>query len=106
MLDFCRSSSGAVEDRLEAAHLGGVDVEVKGCADVWVEEMRYRMAVAFLSSVWEKCSSELSKLFLSMKDAECKRRTPIANGQELRNEGQRPSAKANRRMPKCCGYRE
>jgi hypothetical protein len=77
MLDFCRSSSGAVEDRLEVAHLGGVDVEVKGCADVWVEEMRYRMAVAFLSSVWEKCSSELSKLFLSMKDAECKRRTQI-----------------------------
>ncbi|KAL3775930.1 hypothetical protein ACHAW5_011320 [Stephanodiscus triporus] len=73
MLDYSRSSSGAVEDRLEAAQ----DVEVKGCADVWVEEMRYRMAVAFLSSVWEKCSSELSKLFLSMKDAECKRRTQI-----------------------------
>lgn len=39
--------------------------------------MRYRMAVAFLSSVWEKCSSELSKLFLSMKDAECNRRNQI-----------------------------
>ena len=45
--------------------------------DVWVEEMRYRMAVAFLSSVWEKCSSELSKLFLSMKDAECSRRNQL-----------------------------
>lgn len=63
--------------------------EIKGCADVWVEEMRYRMAVAFLSSIWEKCSSELSKLFLSMKDAECSRRTEIkelmikaAQGQE------------------------
>ena len=56
---------------------------------MWVEEMRYRMAVAFLSSVWEKCSSELSKLFLSMKDAECNRRNQIkelmikaAQGQE------------------------
>lgn len=81
MLDFSRSSSpGAVDDRPEASQersVPGGDVEVKGCADVWVEEMRYRMAVAFLSSVWEKCSSELSKLFLSMKDAECKRRNQI-----------------------------
>lgn len=45
--------------------------------DVWVEEMRYRMAVAFLSTVWAKCSSELSKLFLSMKDAECNRQKHI-----------------------------
>ena len=50
---------------------------VKECADVWIEEMRYRMSVAFLSSVWEKCSSELSKLFLSMKDVECNRRIQI-----------------------------
>ena len=49
----------------------------EGCADVWVVELRYRMAVAFLSSVWDKCSSELSKLFLSMKDAECNRRNVI-----------------------------
>ena len=50
---------------------------VKECTDVWVEEMKYRMAVAFLSSVWEKCSSELSKLFLSMKDEECNRRNKM-----------------------------
>lgn len=50
---------------------------VKECADVWIEEMRYRMSVAFLSSVWEKCSSELSKLFISMKDIECNRRVQI-----------------------------
>jgi hypothetical protein len=49
----------------------------EGCADIWVVELRYRMAVAFLSAVWEKCSSELSKLFLSMKDAECNRRNII-----------------------------
>lgn len=62
------------------AHEGSppdINAAVKGCADVWVEEMRYRMAVAFLSSVWEKCSSELSKLFLSTKDAECNRRNQI-----------------------------
>lgn len=35
------------------------------------------MAVAFLSSVWEKCSSELSKIFLTVKDTECNRRHQI-----------------------------
>lgn len=39
--------------------------------------MRYRMAVAFLSSAWEKCSAELSKLFSAMKNAECDRRNRI-----------------------------
>lgn len=52
-------------------------ISLKEHPDIWVEEMRYRMAVAFLSSVWEKCSSELSKLFLSMKDEECNRRNEI-----------------------------
>lgn len=47
------------------------------CSDVWVDEMRYRMAVAFLSSCWEKCSAELSKLFITMKNAECDRRNRI-----------------------------
>ena len=37
-------------------------------------------ATAFLSCVWEKCSSELSKLFLSMKDAECKWRAARRRG--------------------------
>lgn len=60
-LEFCGSRPQVTEDR----------------PDFWVEEMRYRMAVAFLSSVWEKCSSELSKLFLSMKDVECNRRNQI-----------------------------
>lgn len=69
-----------MKDQLEGPHdISMLDLNraVKGCADVWVEEMRYRMAVAFLSSVWEKCSSELSKLFLSMKDEECNRRNQI-----------------------------
>jgi len=79
-LDFCGSTPKTTKDRLEGSHDVSTlvfNTAVKGCADVWVEEMRYRMAVAFLSSVWEKCSSELSKLFLSMKDAECNRRTQI-----------------------------
>ena len=54
-----------------------VDLGIKECTDVWIEEMKYRMSVAFLSSVWEKCSSELSKLFLNMKDVECTRRVQI-----------------------------
>uniref|UniRef100_A0A7S4IAT0 PH domain-containing protein n=1 Tax=Odontella aurita TaxID=265563 RepID=A0A7S4IAT0_9STRA len=44
------------------------------CLDVWVVEMQYRMSVAYLSACWEKCSSELSKLFASMKETECTRR--------------------------------
>lgn len=42
--------------------------------DVWVAEMQYRMSVAFLSAFWEKCSAELSRIFATMKDAECSRR--------------------------------
>ena len=79
-LEFFGSSSGAMKDRLGGAHEGspgGTDAAVQGLSDVWVEEMRYRMAVAFLSSVWEKSSSELSKLFLSTKDAECNRRHKV-----------------------------
>ena len=81
-LDFAASSSEAIQERLAGAHEDGaialdVNTAVPGCADLWLEEMRYRMAVAFLSSVWEKCSSELSKLFLSMKDAECSRRSRL-----------------------------
>mmetsp|Transcript_7295 Transcript_7295/g.15787 ORF Transcript_7295/g.15787 Transcript_7295/m.15787 type:complete len:583 (+) Transcript_7295:74-1822(+) len=81
-LDFCGTPSEASTDKPTGAYYDGPTPDasttaVKGCSDVWVQEMRYRMAVAFLSSVWEKCSSELSKLFLSMKDAECNRRSQI-----------------------------
>lgn len=80
-LEFFGSESETIGSRLAGAREGTAPMDaesaVKGCADVWVEEMRYRMAVAFLSSVWEKCSSELSKLFLSTKDAECNRRNHI-----------------------------
>ena len=47
---------------------------LKGCTDLWLCEMRYRMAVAFLSACWEKCSAELSRLFAAMKETECSRR--------------------------------
>mmetsp|Transcript_7277 Transcript_7277/g.11461 ORF Transcript_7277/g.11461 Transcript_7277/m.11461 type:complete len:568 (-) Transcript_7277:66-1769(-) len=79
-MDFCGSSPSDIKTKQAGARVGApVDPNavVHGCIDVWVDEMRYRMAVAFLSSIWEKCSSELSKLFLSMKDAECNRRNRI-----------------------------
>mmetsp|Transcript_24318 Transcript_24318/g.34835 ORF Transcript_24318/g.34835 Transcript_24318/m.34835 type:complete len:567 (-) Transcript_24318:281-1981(-) len=79
-MDFCGSSPSDIKTKQAGARVGApVDPNavVLGCTDVWVDEMRYRMAVAFLSSIWEKCSSELSKLFLSMKDAECNRRNRI-----------------------------
>lgn len=47
---------------------------VEDMHDVWVAEMQYRMSVAFLSAFWEKCSAELSRIFATMKDAECSRR--------------------------------
>jgi len=43
-------------------------------ADVWVVEMHYRMSVAYLTTTWEQSSTELSKLFQSMKEVECNRR--------------------------------
>ena len=56
----------------------GVDDEetdiVEDCTDVWIVEMRYRVAVAYQTSAWGKGSDELSKLFASMKEAECMRR--------------------------------
>lgn len=47
---------------------------IKDCSDLWITEVHYRMAVAFLSTSWEKCSGELSRLFASMKETECSRR--------------------------------
>lgn len=45
-----------------------------GIADIWVVEMHYRMSVAYLTTTWEQSSTELSKLFQSMKEVECNRR--------------------------------
>jgi len=50
---------------------------VDDCLDVWVVEMHYRVAVAYQSSAWEKGSAELSKLFASMKETECSRRSDL-----------------------------
>jgi hypothetical protein len=47
---------------------------VEDCNDVWIVEMHYRVTVAYQSFAWEKGSDELSKLFASMKEAECLRR--------------------------------
>ena len=49
-------------------------VAVNTVTDVWLVEMHYRMSVAYLTTIWEKCSSELSELFASMKELECNRR--------------------------------
>ena len=74
----------------ENNNIADVEEEETEPLDVWVAEMRYRMAVAFLSSVWEKCSTELSKLFLSMKDTECTRRSQLKDfmikATEMQNE--------------------
>merc|ERR1719469_1177214 len=42
--------------------------------DVWIVEMHYRMSVAYLTTTWEHSSTELSKLFQSLKEVECNRR--------------------------------
>jgi hypothetical protein len=47
---------------------------VENCSDVWLVEMHYRVAVDYQTATWDKGSAELSKLFTSMKDAECQRR--------------------------------
>lgn len=48
--------------------------KVNAINDVWLVEMHYRMSVAYLTTIWEKCSAELSNLFASMKELECNRR--------------------------------
>lgn len=50
---------------------------MEDCVDVWLVEMHYRVAVAYQSSAWEKASTELSKLFASMKETECQRRSDL-----------------------------
>jgi len=47
---------------------------IDDCRDVWLAEMRYRVAVAFVSAFWEKASAELSRLFTLLKETECQRR--------------------------------
>lgn len=53
-------------------HRGNGDKQV--ITDVWLVEMHYRMSVAYLTTIWEKCSAELSNLFATMKELECNRR--------------------------------
>lgn len=78
-MEYSGSSTEALKARSKGAQIGtnpdpNSAIE---CSDVWINEMRYRMAVAFLSSTWEKCSAELSKLFSNLKNAECDRRNRI-----------------------------
>jgi hypothetical protein len=42
--------------------------------DVWLVEMHYRMAVAYLTTVWDKSSKELATLFAGVKEMEYNRR--------------------------------
>ena len=41
---------------------------------IWLVETRYRMAVAFFSICWSKCSKEFGKLFKHVKEVEMMRR--------------------------------
>mmetsp|Transcript_12796 Transcript_12796/g.19373 ORF Transcript_12796/g.19373 Transcript_12796/m.19373 type:complete len:580 (+) Transcript_12796:66-1805(+) len=41
---------------------------------IWLVETRYRVAVAFFSICWAKCSNEFSKLFKHVKEVETMRR--------------------------------
>ena len=66
--DMRRGASTTNGDEAESA--GFID----NCSDVWVQEMRYRMSVAFLSTAWEKSSKELASLFGTLKSTECSRR--------------------------------
>jgi hypothetical protein len=47
--------------------------------DVWLAEMKYRVAVAYESALWEKASAELSRLFTRLKEVECQRRFRLAD---------------------------
>ncbi|KAL7485929.1 hypothetical protein ACHAW6_011560 [Cyclotella cf. meneghiniana] len=79
-VEYNTASSETLKARNRGAQIGTSAPDPNSaieCADVWIDEMRYRMAVAFLSSAWEKCSAELSKLFSAMKNAECDRRNRI-----------------------------
>jgi hypothetical protein len=49
-------------------------VDPNAITDVWLVEMHYRMAVAYLTTVWDKSSKELATLFAGVKEMECNRR--------------------------------
>jgi hypothetical protein len=56
------------------------DEELKfteNCTDVWLMEMHYRMSVAYLTTIWDKSSKELAKLFSNMKEMESNRRSRL-----------------------------
>jgi len=63
--------SSTVSPRTSTAQ---TNVNKNSVTDVWLVEMHYRMSVAYLTTIWEKCSAELSSLFASMKELECSRR--------------------------------
>jgi len=48
--------------------------KIKTHSDAWIVEMHYRMSITYLTTSWEKCSLEFSKMFSNMKKTECKRR--------------------------------
>lgn len=47
------------------------------CADLWLEEMRYRVAVAFQALAWQKAMAQLSKIFGSVSKTERKHRSRL-----------------------------
>lgn len=49
-------------------------VDPNAIMDVWLVEMHYRMAVAYLTTIWDKSSKELANLFSGVKEMEYNRR--------------------------------
>jgi len=61
----------------EDGKTGAAPLIVRQAHDVWILEMHYRMSVAYLTTVYQKSSQELSKLFSCLKETECSRRAVL-----------------------------
>ena len=66
------------KDRLRGVRMAETvtagDDFVENCEDVWILEMKYRMAVAYLSACWNKSTAEMTKVFTALKREESGRR--------------------------------
>ena len=71
---FVRSKDRLRGVKMAETVTAGDEDFVKNCEDVWILEMKYRMAVAYLSACWNKSSAEMTKVFTALKREECGRR--------------------------------
>jgi hypothetical protein len=79
-LNSRRRRTGAATSTSAATEVSAEELTVRDAneTDVWLAEMKYRVAVAYASSLWEKASTELSRLFTRLKEVECQRRFRLA----------------------------